>query len=380
MDEIRTIQKKSLVKKVTSPQELCSTKLKETLKTLKTGANDVVVVQQSDGLTYKATPLYIRIGKFSSWVRTVQGKRKDTFVKHGTISTAKLLINNRKALENIEFIISDSGDEVLMRRTLYRDNCPSERNSTKLEEISKIFRDDDLKSMNLNYGKNEAIFNGGEDVGNITIRFSIYLYHQSNRLIFTDIDGTITKSDVKGFVHGSLENYLPSVKGLRFKSEVHHEGVVEFFNKAADNGYTIIYLTARPIDFDTQTRKYLFNSLQDRDGGYSLPESALFSGAKVSVEECGVTERVSYNPSIVKSSTIQTIIDLFDVKEKAVCGAFGNKDTDTVAYCQSSISPENVYLIDECGSIVQVNSSRKTSYNELSNNIDSILPPLPLKS
>ena len=47
-------------------------------------------------------------------------------------------------------------------------------------------------------------------------------------LIFTDIDGTITKSDVKGFVHGSLENYLPSVKGLQFKSDVHHEGVVKF--------------------------------------------------------------------------------------------------------------------------------------------------------
>ena len=109
---------------------------------------------------------------------------------------------------------------------------------------------------------------------------------------------------------------MPSVKGLRFKSEVHHEGVVEFFHKAADNGYTIIYLTARPIDFDSQTRKYLFHSLQDRDGGYSLPESALFSGAKVNVEECGVNERVSYNPSIVKSSTIQTIIDLFDLREK----------------------------------------------------------------
>ena len=136
------------------------------------------------------------------------------------------------------------------------------------------------------------------------------------RLIFTDIDGTITKSDVKGFLHGSLENYLPSVKGIRFKSEVHHEGVVKFFHKAAANGYTIIYLTARPIDFDSQTRKYLFNSLQNRDGGYSLPESALFSGAKVDVENCSLTERVSYNPSIVKSSTIRSIIHLFEMKEK----------------------------------------------------------------
>ena len=109
---------------------------------------------------------------------------------------------------------------------------------------------------------------------------------------------------------------MPSLKGIRFKSDVHHEGVVKFFHKAADNGYTIIYLTARPIDFDSQTRKYLFNSLQNRDGGYSLPESALFSGAKVDVENGALAERVSYNPSTVKSSTIRSILHLFETKEK----------------------------------------------------------------
>ena len=60
MDETKPIQKIKLSKRITSPQELCSAKIKETLKTLKTGANDVVVVQQSDGAAYKATPLYIR--------------------------------------------------------------------------------------------------------------------------------------------------------------------------------------------------------------------------------------------------------------------------------------------------------------------------------
>ena len=75
-------------------------------------------------------------------------------------------------------------------------------------------------------------------------------------------------------------------------------------------------MTARPIDFDSQTRKYLFNSLQNRDGGYSLPESALFSGAKVDVEQCGLNESVSYNPSIVKSTTIRAIVNLFDLRER----------------------------------------------------------------
>ena len=138
------------------------------------------------------------------------------------------------------------------------------------------------------------------------------------RLIFTDIDGTITRSDVKGFLGGSLENYLPSVKGLRFSSDVHHDNVVKFFHRVANNGYIVIYLTARPIDFDSQTRKYLFNSLQNRDGGYSLPESALFSGAKVDVENCASESSVSYNPTIVKSTTIKSIIDLFDLKEKVL--------------------------------------------------------------
>ena len=91
------------------------------------------------------------------------------------------MINNREALKRIDFIISDSGDEVLMKRSVNRDNCPSERNNTQLEEISTVFTNDDLKSLNLNYGKNVAIFRGGEDVGNLTIHFSIYLFHQSNR-------------------------------------------------------------------------------------------------------------------------------------------------------------------------------------------------------
>ena len=54
--ETNTVQKL----KLSSPQQICTTKIKETLKTLKTGANDVIVVQQANGGTYKATPLHIR--------------------------------------------------------------------------------------------------------------------------------------------------------------------------------------------------------------------------------------------------------------------------------------------------------------------------------
>ena len=131
------------------------------------------------------------------------------------------------------------------------------------------------------------------------------------RLIITDVDGTITKNEVKGFVGGNLSNLLPmSMNGM---IEVHHANVVRFFDVAAKNGYTIIYLTARPIDFDSQTRKYLFESMQNRDGGYSLPLNPLFSGHKVEVDG---TSAESYDPGIVKTTMIRTILDLFELKEK----------------------------------------------------------------
>jgi hypothetical protein len=56
MKETNTVKKL----KLPSPQQICTTKIKDTLKTLKTGANDVVVVQQAKEGTYKATPLHIR--------------------------------------------------------------------------------------------------------------------------------------------------------------------------------------------------------------------------------------------------------------------------------------------------------------------------------
>ena len=138
-------------------------------------------------------------------------------------------------------------------------------------------------------------------------------------MLFTDIDGTITKSDVMGFLGGSLENYLPSIMGKRFTTDVHHPKVVQFLHKASKNGYVVIYLTARPIDFDIQTRKYLFNALQNRDGGYSLPESPLFSGNKNVNSENGT---VSYDPKIVKLSTIKAILSLFDLKEQVTIYVF----------------------------------------------------------
>ena len=62
----------------------------------------------------------------------------------------------------------------------------------------------------------------------------------------TDVDGTITTSDVTGFV-------LPQL-GV----DSHHKNVVEFLQKVGKNGHVIVYLSARPMSFGGTTRTYLF--------------------------------------------------------------------------------------------------------------------------
>ena len=80
----------------------------------------------------------------------------------------------------------------------------------------------------------------------IEIKFNIYLYGQSERLVITDVDGTITTSDVKGFIFGQLD----------IKTE--HKGIVRLLHALNERGYTVIYLTARSIGLDNTTRRYLF--------------------------------------------------------------------------------------------------------------------------
>ena len=80
----------------------------------------------------------------------------------------------------------------------------------------------------------------------IEVRFIIYLYGQNQRLVISDIDGTITTSNIQGFI-------LPQL-GI----DAAHDDVVRLLDSIGDRGYTVLYLTARSMGWDQQTREYLF--------------------------------------------------------------------------------------------------------------------------
>jgi phosphatidate phosphatase LPIN len=62
-----------------------------------------------------------------------------------------------------------------------------------------------------------------------------------DKVVISDIDGTITKSNIKGMI---LKNYI-------------HEGVVSLFSLIHKRNYQFIYLTARTISLYAKTYKFI---------------------------------------------------------------------------------------------------------------------------
>jgi len=296
------------------------------------GANDIVVVKQTDG-SFQATTLDVKVGKmtnFSTMVHSREGRK------------VKIQVNNLFVLENTVIEIGDSGSAFIMR-----------------PDRSINFTSKEIEDMNLKEGMNEAAV-VVEDLS-LKIPFAIYLLNQNNRLVFTDVDGTITTADVKGFIGG--------VMGF----DVHHDGAVELFEKVDKNGYTMIYLSARPMGaFNEDTRQYLFETLRPNDKGFNLPIAPLLLSNVLLLE--GAMEAA--DPSDTKAATIRSIVDMFDLKEHVVSAGYGNQDSDAKAYVKSGIEERKVFIVNNTSSMVNYGTGEETSYREHVHNIDSMYPRL----
>lgn len=95
--------------------------------------------------------------------------------------------------------------------------------------------------------------------GNQSVQSFIHLFNWNIRLVISDIDGTITRSDVLGHV-------LPP-----FGVDWSHPGVTRLFSNISDNGYQFVYLSSRSIAQSGITRAFL-ETLKQHDHG--LPNGA----------------------------------------------------------------------------------------------------------
>merc|ERR1719188_1317894 len=133
-----------------------------------------------------------------------------------------------------------------------------------------------------------------------------------------------------------------------------------------------MYLTARSMGVDSDTREYLFEDLQNVDGRYSLPYGPLFMSPKSLT--AAVVEEVTSGPAAQKARTLNSVLSLFEMGAATVDGAYGNAETDEEAYRRVLISPARIWMVNEQGVLRNVGDNTKSTYTQQAENIDRLYP------
>jgi len=218
-----------------------------------------------------------------------------------------------------------------------------------------------LEHMELNWGENciEFRLSGTSQC----VQGTISLWEKDAKIVVSDVDGTITRSDVMG--------QLAPMVGKDWS----HTAVTKLFTRVQRNGFHMLYLTARAIGQADITRAYLFGMADNFDTGSALPCGPLF----LSPDRLFTSfkrEVIDRTPYIFKIAALRDIRSLFPSSYNPFYAGFGNRDTDHQAYTQIGIPEGKVFIINSNGVVHHVNSAYATSYDSMADIAHQMFPHL----
>lgn len=265
--------------------------------------------------------------------------------------TCDPMVNTRKKrpeLDNSTGSSENDSDESGLRRK-------PERKFKKTLRLTP----DMIKELNLKSGRNEIQFSVTTAFqGTTKCKCHIFVWKHTSKIVISDIDGTITKSDVLGHI-------LPVIG-----KDWAQSGVAQLFNKIKNNGYHIMYLSARAIGQATVTKEYLQSV---RQGDLTLPDGPLFLNPE-SLIQCFRKEVIDRNPEEFKIACLRDIQTLFGGKNPFFAG-YGNRTNDAYAYRAVGIPISRIFTINPAGELRhELTQNFQTSYNNQSTMVDHVFP------
>lgn len=207
---------------------------------------------------------------------------------------------------------------------------------------------------------------------------NLYLWKHTDSVIISDIDGTITKSNVRGLIDTVVTDSYNHC----------HQGICSFLSRLASKqlypGSTtrVVYVTSRLLGLANQTRNFLIDL---RQGDSRLPEGPLL-GFGGSFSQFVVMEILSKSTHHFKSETLwRHVVQPFQNARKAssnnvtdgqdgtfngrtatnvLVAGFGNSWTDVQAYHMVGIDLSRIFKIDEHSQIVAFDKQQKLGDDE----------------
>jgi len=237
----------------------------------------------------------------------------------------------------------------------------------------------------------------------------VYLWSVYDTIVISDIDGTVTKSDVKGVIDSIFREKYGHV----------HEGVCSFFseivkyqeehesNKGSKKKgkVRVLYLSSRPMRLIHSTRKFLsllhqssrHEKFPKKNGMSCMGAGSVDIDAELADTEKGEMALIGLPPGpiflhtgtlstvllteLVRKSTHEFKADLLARqvvlpfvaagKEKSgsrlFLAGFGNKKTDSLAYEMVGINPHDIYIINKNSVLVSTNAALEFEDEESEN-------------
>lgn len=171
--------------------------------------------------------------------------------------------------DTLEYVSDDETLNILLSNGHTRQHKNDGDKRVKYRKVLRL-TSDILKNLNLKPDCNEVMFSVTTAYQGTTVcKSKIFLWRYDDKVVISDIDGTITKSDVLGHI-------LPYIG-----KDWAQMGVTKLYTSIWNNGYKFLYLSARAIGQARATRDYLGALCQEEfnlpDGPVLLSPTSLFS-------------------------------------------------------------------------------------------------------
>ncbi|XP_069813830.1 phosphatidate phosphatase LPIN2 isoform X2 [Dendropsophus ebraccatus] len=259
---------------------------------------------------------------------------------------------------------SSSDEESLELKQIIMEAAPVEYHTVGTTSYRKTLRlsTEQIEKLNLRDGPNDIVFSiTTQYQGTCRCEGTIYLWSWNDKIIISDIDGTITKSDALGQI-------LPQLG-----KDWTHQGIAKLYHSIHENGYKFLYCSARAIGMADMTRGYL-HWVNDRGtilprGPLMLSPSSLFSAFH--------REVIEKKPEKFKIACLNDIKNLFGLHQQPFYAAFGNRPNDVFAYMKVGVQDCRIFTVNPKGELIQERTKgNKTTYTRLSELVEHVFPLL----
>ncbi|MCD7464036.1 hypothetical protein HAX54_051955 [Datura stramonium] len=294
-----------------------------------------------------------------------------------------------------------------------------------------------ITSLNLKEGQNMVTFIFSTRVlGEQKVESHIYLWKWNTKIVISDVDGTITKSDVLGqfmplvgkdWTHFGTARLFSAIKRLsqsifskardavfltyypvgggyswcsegqrlsrlcRLVASSPLAPLERLFDFAAprwrmaaeprltsprrqrrkENGYQLLFLSARAIVQAYLTKSFLFNLKQD---GKTLPTGPVVISPDGLLPSL-YREVIRRAPHEFKIACLEDIKALFPQDHNPFYAGFGNRDTDEFSYRKIGIPKGKIFIINPKGEVSINHQIDVKSYTSLHSLVDDMFPP-----